>query len=55
MPSQKITDAWVRNLTWTPALNRYLKKKGDKPQGKEIKQLLFIDTLDRGIALVFVS
>lgn len=53
MPSQKITDAWVRNLTWVSASNRYLKQRNDKP-AKEIKQLSFIDTLDRGVALVCV-
>jgi integrase len=54
MPSQKITDAWIRNLTWARASSRYLKKRSDKLPAKEIKQLTFIDTLDRGVALVCV-
>jgi|SRR5579863_19712 len=53
MPPQKLTDAWVRNLTWTRALNAYLKGKdrGDKPPPK---QITYIDTVDRGVALVLV-
>src|SRR5262249_52554686 len=54
MPSQKITDAWIRNLTWARASNRYLKQKSEKPPAKEIKQLTFIDTPDRGVAVVCV-
>jgi integrase len=54
MPAQKITDAWIRNLTWARASNRYLRKKSNEPPTKEIKQLTFIDTLDRGVALVCV-
>jgi integrase len=54
MPSQKITDAWIRNLTWARASNRYLKQRRDKLPAKEVKQLTFIDTLDRGVALVCV-
>ena len=53
MPSQKLTDAWVRNLTWTKSLNAYLKGKdrGDRPPPK---QIAYIDTMDRGVALVLV-
>jgi integrase len=53
MPSQKLTNAWVRNLTWTRALNAYLKGKdrGDRPPPK---QITYIDTMDRGLALVLV-
>lgn len=54
MPSQKITDAWIRNLTWTGAANRHLRRKGNQPLAGTLKQLTFIDTLDRGIALVCV-
>jgi len=54
MPSQKITDAWIRNLTWARASNRYLKQRSDKASSRDIKQLTFIDTLDRGVALVCV-
>jgi integrase len=49
MPAVKITDAWVRNLTWAKAINRH--RKGDKP---DPKQITFIDTIDRGLALVLV-
>jgi integrase len=49
MPAVKITDAWVRNLTWTKAVNRH--RKDDKP---DPKQITFIDTIDRGLALVLV-
>ncbi|MBR1234596.1 site-specific integrase [Bradyrhizobium sp. AUGA SZCCT0182] len=49
MPAAKITDAWVRNLTWAKAVNQY--RKGDKP---DPKQITFIDTMDRGLALVLV-
>ncbi|MGY3547121.1 integrase [Bradyrhizobium sp. USDA 4469] len=49
MPAVKITDAWVRNLTWAKAINRHV--GGDKP---EPKQITFIDTIDRGLALVLV-
>src|SRR5215472_15062343 len=50
MPAVKITDAWVRNLTWAKAINRH-RKGGDKP---DLKQITFIDTIDRGLALVLV-
>ncbi|MGB3490213.1 MAG: integrase arm-type DNA-binding domain-containing protein [Xanthobacteraceae bacterium] len=52
MPSQKITDAWIRNLTWARAANRYLREDQNNP--KFVKQLSFIDTLDRGLAIVCV-
>src|SRR5436190_22226976 len=44
-----ITDAWVRNLTWAKAINR--NRKHDKP---DPKQITFIDTIERGLALVLV-
>jgi hypothetical protein len=49
MPAAKITDAWVRNLTWVKAINQH--RKGGKP---DPKQITFIDTIDRGLALVLV-
>src|SRR5262249_14420769 len=49
MAAVKITDAWVRNLTWAKAINRH--RKSDKP---DTKQITFIDTIDRGLALVLV-
>jgi hypothetical protein len=49
MPAINITDAWLRNLTWAKAINRH--RKPDKP---EPKQITFIDTIDRGLALVLV-
>ncbi|MBR0866384.1 hypothetical protein ACVIWV_007609 [Bradyrhizobium diazoefficiens] len=48
MPAKKITEAWVRNLTWAKAINRH----GGAETGK--KQVTFIDTIDRGLALVLV-
>lgn len=49
MPAVKITDAWVRNLTWAKAINRH--GNGGKPAPK---QIAFIDTIDRGLALALV-
>jgi integrase len=49
MPTVKITGAWVRNLTWAKAINRH--RKADK---SDPKQITFIDTLDRGLALMLV-
>ena len=42
MPARKFTDAWLRNL-----------KRPDPTKGK--RQITYIDTLDRGCALVLVA
>jgi integrase len=53
MPKQSITDAFVRNLTWGRALGAFLKGKdrGDRPPPK---QVAYIHTIERGLALVLV-
>lgn len=53
MPSQKLSDVWVRDLTWQRALEAYLKMKdrGDKPPPK---QIAYFDSMERGLALKFV-
>jgi len=53
MPSQKLSDEWVRNLTWERALEAYFKTKdrGDKPPPK---QIVYFDKMERGLALQLV-
>lgn len=53
MPSQKLSDAWIRNLTWDFALEEYLRTndwRGKSPP----KQLAYYDSMERGLALKLV-
>lgn len=52
MPSQKLSDPWIRNLTWDRALEAYLKTK-DRA-GKSPKQIAYFDSMERGLALKLV-
>ncbi|MGH6678446.1 MAG: hypothetical protein ACREDL_05840, partial [Bradyrhizobium sp.] len=54
MPAQKITDAWVRNLSWTKALNGHLRAKAERRDKPLPKQIRYLDTMDRGLALVLI-
>jgi hypothetical protein len=53
MPSQKLSDAWVRDLTWDRALEAYLKKK-DRAGKSHPEQIAYFDSMERGLALKLV-
>jgi integrase len=55
MPSQKLTDAFVRNLTFAKALSdvrKAAKAKGKSPPAPT--QVTYLDTRDRGLAVALV-
>jgi integrase len=74
MPSEKLTDAFVRNLTFAKALRDVHKaavarwenacektKKGEplpakpaKPNSEKLKQVTYLDTRDRGLAVTLI-
>jgi integrase len=62
MPAQNITDAWVRNITFPKAIEALWQDRRDKAKKKDQpeppkptdKQITFIETLERGLALVLV-
>lgn len=50
MPVREISDAWLRTLTWAKAL-RDAKRPAD---AKPIKQITYLDKLQRGLSLVLI-
>ena len=50
MPVKELTDAFLRTLTWTRALKDVPEAEGERP----IKQITYLNRLDRGLSLVFV-
>ena len=50
MPVKELTDAFLRTLTWTRALKDVPEAEGERP----IKQITYLNRLDRGLSLVLV-
>ena len=48
MPVKELTDAFLRTLTWTRALKDVPEAEGERP----IKQITYLNRLDRGLSLV---
>ena len=65
MPSENLTDAFVRNMTFAKALRDVHKaacekarKKGDpkpaEPDPEKLKQVAYLDTRERGLAVTLI-
>lgn len=50
MPTKEFSDAWLRTLTWA----RAIKDSKRQPDAKPIKQVTYLNKLDRGLSLVLV-